>query len=45
VNNLRTPGRWAFAELTEIYRIDADFKAKIEREFRHHDRARRPRAD
>ena len=23
-------GRWAFAELTEIYRIDADFKAKVE---------------
>ena len=22
VNNLRTLGRWAFAELTEIYRID-----------------------
>ena len=26
-------GRWAFAELTEIYQIDADFKARIEREF------------
>jgi hypothetical protein len=24
-------GRWAFAELTEIYQIDADFKAKVER--------------
>jgi Endonuclease domain len=24
VNNLRTLGRWAFAELTEIYQIDAD---------------------
>ena len=33
VNNLRTLGRWAFAELTEIYRIDADFKARVEREF------------
>jgi type III restriction enzyme len=33
VNNLRTPGRWAFAELTEIYQIDADFKAKVDREF------------
>jgi len=29
VNNLRTLGRWAFAELTEIYQIDADFKAKV----------------
>ena len=28
VNNLRTLGRWAFAELTEIYQIEADFKAK-----------------
>src|SRR5262245_33534613 len=29
VNNLRTLGRWAFAELTEIYRIEADFNAKV----------------
>jgi type III restriction enzyme len=33
VNNLRTPGRWAFAKLTEIYQIDADFKAKVESAF------------
>jgi type III restriction enzyme len=33
VNNLRTLGRWAFAELTEVYQIDADFKAKVDREF------------
>ncbi len=33
VNNLRTVGRWAFAELTEIYQIDADFKAKVDSEF------------
>ncbi len=33
VNNLRTLGRWAFAELTEIYQIDADFKAKVESQF------------
>jgi len=33
VNNLRTLGRWAFAELTEVYEIDADFKAKVDREF------------
>jgi type III restriction enzyme len=30
VNNLRTHGRWAFAELTEVYQIEADFKAKVE---------------
>src|SRR5262245_552008 len=33
INNLKTLGRWAFAELTEIYQIDADFKAKVDREF------------
>jgi len=33
VNNLRTLGRWAFAELTEIYQIDADFKAKVDSQF------------
>jgi len=33
VNNLRTLGRWAFAELAEIYWIDADFKARVGREF------------
>gem|GEM_PF-1674290 len=33
VNNLRTLGRWAFAELTEIYQIDADFTAKVESQF------------
>ena len=33
VNNLRTLGRWAFAELTEMYQIDADFKAKVDSEF------------
>jgi hypothetical protein len=26
-------GRWAFAELTEVYRIEADFEAKVEAEF------------
>jgi type III restriction enzyme len=29
VNNLRTLGRWAFAELTEMYQIESDFKAKV----------------
>ena len=33
VNNLGTLGRWAFAELTEIYQIESDFKAKVERAF------------
>jgi type III restriction enzyme len=33
VNNLKTYGRWAFAEFTEIYAIEADFKAKVESEF------------
>jgi type III restriction enzyme len=33
VNNLGTYGRWAFAEFTEVYRIESDFKAKAESEF------------
>ena len=33
VNNLGTMGRWAFAELTEIYRIESDFEAKLEESF------------
>jgi len=33
VNNLGTFGRWAFAEFTEIYQIESDFKAKVEAEF------------
>jgi hypothetical protein len=33
VNNLKTYGRWAFAEFTEIYQIEADFKARVEGEF------------
>jgi type III restriction enzyme len=33
VNNHGRYGRWAFAEFSEIYRIEADFKAKIEAEF------------
>ncbi len=28
-----TLGRWALAELPEIYQIDADFRAKVESEF------------
>ena len=33
VNNLGSYGRWAFAEFTEIYQIEADFKAKVKTEF------------
>jgi type III restriction enzyme len=33
VNHLGTYGRWAFSELTEIYQIESDFKAKVESEF------------
>jgi type III restriction enzyme len=29
VNNLGTFGRWAFAELTEIYQIESDFEARV----------------
>src|SRR5579864_9109582 len=33
VNSLKTYGRWAFAEFTEMYQIESDFKAKVESEF------------
>ena len=33
VNNMGRYGRWAFAEFTEVYQIEADFKAKVEEEF------------
>jgi type III restriction enzyme len=33
VNNLKTFGRWAFAEFTEVYQIESDFKAKVESQF------------
>jgi type III restriction enzyme len=33
VNNNGHYGRWAFAELTEVYQIESDFKAKVESEF------------
>ncbi len=32
VNHLGTHGRWAFAELTEVFQIEADFAAKVESE-------------
>ena len=33
VNNLKQYGRWAFAEFTDVYEIETDFKAKVESEF------------
>ncbi|TME96060.1 MAG: restriction endonuclease [Chloroflexi bacterium] len=33
VNNVGTYGRWAFAEFTDVYLIQSDFKAKLESEF------------
>jgi type III restriction enzyme len=33
VNNSERYGRWAFAEFTDVYQIEADFKAKVESEF------------
>ena len=33
VNNLKQYGRWAFAEFTEVYQIEAEFQAKVEAEF------------
>ena len=33
VNNLHNYGRWAFAEFTDVWEMEDDFKAKIDREF------------
>jgi type III restriction enzyme len=33
VNNHGHYGRWVFAEFTEVYQIEADFKAKVEEKF------------
>jgi type III restriction enzyme len=33
VNHTGQYGRWAFAEFTEVYQIEADFAAKVETEF------------
>jgi type III restriction enzyme len=33
VNNDGRYGRWAFAEFTEVYQIESDFKSKVEAEF------------
>ena len=34
VNNLGSFGRWAFAELTDVYAMEEDLEAKLEAEFR-----------
>jgi len=34
VNNLGRHGRWAFAEFTDVYQIEADFEARVEAEFK-----------
>jgi type III restriction enzyme len=33
VNNLKTHGRWAFAEFCDVYEIQSDFAAKVEAQF------------
>lgn len=33
VNNLKNYGKWVFAELTEVYKIEQDFEAKIKESF------------
>jgi type III restriction enzyme len=33
VNNLKTYGRWAFAEFTDVYAMEHDFAKKVEAEF------------
>jgi len=33
VNNLKTYGRWTFAEFCDVYAMEADFEAKVEAEF------------
>lgn len=34
VNHLKNYGRWAFAEFTDVYQIEADFAAKVESQFK-----------
>ena len=33
VNHLKQYGRWAFAEFTDVFTIDSDFAARVEKEF------------
>ena len=34
VNNLHAYGRWAFAELTDIYQIESELASRIESQFK-----------
>ena len=43
VNHLGSYGRWSFAEFTDVYLIEADFKAKVEGEVQQNDRDRHGR--
>jgi type III restriction enzyme len=38
VNHLGTHGRWAFAEFTEVYQIEANFEKKDRKRIRQDDR-------
>ena len=33
VNRLKTYGRWAFAEFTDVYQMQTDFEAKVRAKF------------
>ena len=33
VNHLATYGRWSFAEFTDVYEMESDFKAKVKAKF------------
>ncbi len=33
MNQLKTYGRWAFAEFTDVYKIESDFAAKVANRF------------
>lgn len=35
VNNLGDYGRWAFAEFTDVFQIESDFRVQIESKFHH----------
>lgn len=34
VNNLKQYGRWAFAEFKEVHKIESDFEARVDQEFK-----------
>jgi type III restriction enzyme len=33
VNHLKTFGRWAFAELADVYQMESDFEAEVAKAF------------